>query len=115
MRNKAALWNKFAGSLALGVTDLVRDILPFGPFRLFLLLPPFRQFSFLPGSNLGARRRSGPGPRDGWTRVRLRLRIALVFHPVFGPFPDDFGSPKWYKIRQKCVSKWVSFSIGFWT
>ena len=31
---------------------------------------------------------------------QLHLKIVLVFDPVFGPFPNDFGSPKWSTVDQ---------------
>ena len=67
---------KFAGPLAPGVKDLVTDILPFGPIRLFLLFPPFRQF-FLSitshGRQNGGTKRAGQGV---WPPLGVGLEMA---------------------------------------
>ena len=67
------------------------------------------------GAAQGDSGRPGTRVNASRTRVRLRLKIALVFDPVLGSFWDGFGSQNWSKIDEKWVSKLILFLIDFWT
>ena len=111
----------------------VRHFLPFvlfllGPFVIFCSFPLVpSSFSALspssissfgrPGAKMGAAqrgpRRPGPGPNGGYPRVRLRLKIALVFDPVFDRFWTVFDPQDGSKIDPKSLPKSIVLCIVF--
>ena len=111
----------------------VRHFLPFvlfllGPFVIFCSFPlvpssfsalslPSINFVSYPGAKMGAAQRGlqrpGPGLRAWRTRVRLRLKIALVFDPVFDRFWTVFDPQDGSKIDPKSLPKSIVLCIVF--
>ena len=89
-------------------------LLPLGQFVIFCSVVLVFSFLELSGAKMGAAQRHGPDPRAWWTRVRVQLKIALVFDPVFYRFWSDSTPQDGSKIDQKAVPKLMFFWIGIW-
>ena len=87
-------------------------LFPIGPFAIFLC--PSRLLIL---STVRARQgqrgpqRPGPGAKAWRTRVRLRLKIALVFDPVFDRFWTVFDPQDGSKIDPKSLPKSIVLCI----